>query len=200
MMQLLRLWELWKLLFDKQDDSVAFMMPAMMLIWNWIPAAWLNSEVILCSITLGWKCPQVWVYFMCLHRLNNPVFLCEAFLVCRKRFTTENFFSRWVPFKTLQISTHSLVFLSLSLTSVCSLFLLALWSTWKKKKALDIVEQFSGPRVNVEVRGGGQQVVDLSVLWKRNIAVNCHLLHETQNLLWCCEKTQRHDSSFRLVV
>lgn len=195
MMQLLRLWELWKLLFDKQDDSVAFMMPAMMLIWNWIPAAWLNSEVILCSITLGWKCPQVWVYFMCLHRLNNPVFLCEAFLVCRKRFTTKNFFSRWVPFKTLQISTHSLVFLSLSLTSVCSLFPLgSLINLEKKKKALDIVEQFSGPRVNVEVRGGAASCRSLCPVKKKH---SCELSPFTWDtkptvMLW-------KDSALRLV-
>lgn len=30
--------------------------------------------------------------------------------------------------------------------------------------------------------------------------MNCHLLHETQNLLWCCEKTQRCDSSSRLKI
>lgn len=38
MMQLLRHCELWKLLFDEQDDSVAFMM----LKWNWIPWPWVE--------------------------------------------------------------------------------------------------------------------------------------------------------------
>lgn len=59
------------------------------------------------------------------------------------------------------------------------------------KRALDAVEQLSGPEVAVEVRGGNgttgicsKSTMSTLSCEKKETAVNCHLLHGTQNLLW----------------
>lgn len=124
-MQLLRHYELWKLLFDEQDDSVAFMMP--------------NAHMKLNTSALSQASGRQWMVRRCdrTERKVSVVTLWTFVRVLSARLA------------------HSLPFFfhfRLLPSVLCSSFALKSVKI-KKKEALDTVELLSRSGVTVEVKG-----------------------------------------------
>lgn len=116
------------------------------------------------------------------YRLNDPVYICEHFLWCRKHLDPTSTSSPNECYLRVGSLAHSLVFLSL--TSVCSLFLFHSQINLKKK-ALGTVEQILWHRCHSRGQGGNRtmgikQVNNiLSVLWENQASVTFHRGHKT---------------------
>lgn len=107
MMPLLRLWELWELLFNKQDDSFTFMMPDVHMKLN-------TCCPLTPAITLKWFCVvSVWgsemstgVFIYCLLYYNVCGEMLEVVVRNRHRFNVNRFFFRDVAHPTSTGSQH----------------------------------------------------------------------------------------------